>query len=52
MVRKLYQQKYRLDSSPIANVMLNLKCRDEIESNMIGLQYFDNNNKLRRKAVR
>ena len=51
MVRKHYQQQYRFDNSPIANVFLNLECRDEIVPILFGLQYIYNDAKLRRKAV-
>lgn len=51
MVRKPYQQQYRFDNSPIANVPLNLECRDEIVPILFGLQYLYNETKLRRKAV-
>ena len=51
MVRKHYQQQYRFDNSPIANVSLNLECRDEIVPILFGLQYIYNDAKLRRKAV-
>jgi transposase, IS5 family len=51
MVRKHYQQQYRFDNSPIANVTLNLECRDEIVPILLALQYLYNDTKLRRKAV-
>lgn len=51
MVRKHYQQQYRFDNSPIANVTLNLECRDEIIPILLGLQHLYNNAKLRRKVV-
>ncbi len=51
MVRKHYQQQYRFDNSPIANVTLNLECRDEIVPILFGLQHLYNDTKLRRKAV-
>lgn len=52
MVRKSYQPQYRFDSSPIANVPLNLECRDEIIPILLGLQYLYSNSELRLKAVR
>lgn len=51
MVRKHYQQQYRFDNSPIANVPINLDCRDEIIPILFGLRYIYNEAKLRRKAV-
>jgi len=39
MVRKPYQQQHRFDNSPIANVTLNLECRDEIVPILFGLQH-------------
>lgn len=51
MVRKHYQQQYRFDNSPIANVSLNLECRDEMIPVLFGLQYLYSDTKLRRKAV-
>lgn len=52
MVRKHYQQQYRFDNSPIANVPLNLECRDEIIPILLGLQHLYSDAKLRRKVVR
>jgi transposase, IS5 family len=49
-VRKHYQQQYRFDNSPIANVTLNLECRDEIVPILLG-QHLYNIAKLRRKVV-
>ena len=51
MVRKHYQAQYRFDSSPIANVQLNLECRDEIIPILFGLQHLYTNAKLRTKVV-
>jgi len=51
MVRKHYQQQQRFDNSPIANVELNLECRDEIVPILFGLRHLYNDTKLRRKAV-
>lgn len=51
MVRKHYQQQGRFDNSPIANVSLNLECRDEIIPILLGLQHLYTDPKLRRKAV-
>jgi transposase, IS5 family len=50
MVRKHYQQQHRFDNSPIANVTLNLECRDEIVPILFGLQHLYSDTKLRRKA--
>ncbi len=51
MVRKHYQPQHRFDNSPIANVKLNLECRDEIVPILFGLQHLYNDSKLRREAV-
>jgi hypothetical protein len=51
MVRKHYQQQHRFDKSPIANVTLNLECRDEIVPILFGLQHLYSDTQLRRKAV-
>ena len=51
MVRKHYQQQYRFDNNPIANVSLNLECRDEIVPILFGLQHLYSDPNLRRKAV-
>lgn len=52
MVRKHYQQQCRFDNSPIANVPLNLGCRDEIIPILLGLQHLYSDAELRRKVVR
>ncbi len=51
MVRIHYQQQQRFDCSPIANVQLNLECRDEIIPILFGLQFLYTDAKLRRKVV-
>lgn len=51
MVRAHYQQQHRFDCSPIANVQLNLECRDEIIPILLGLQFLYTDAKLRRKVV-
>lgn len=51
MVRKHYQQQARFDNSPIANVTLNLECRDDIIPILLALQHLYSDAKLRRKAV-
>ena len=51
MVRIHYQQQQRFDCSPIANVQLNLECRDEIIPILFGLQFLYTDPKLRRKVV-
>ena len=51
VVRKHYQQQHRFDASPIANVPLNLECRDEIVPILLGLQHLYTDTKLRRKVV-
>ncbi|MCO8120352.1 ISNCY family transposase [Stieleria sp. TO1_6] len=52
MVRKHYQSQHRFDCSPVAQVELNLECRDEIVPILAGLQFLYTNNKLRHKAVK
>ena len=52
MVRKPYETQYRFDSSPIAQVRLNLECRDELIPLLAGLQYIYTDNELRRQVVR
>ncbi len=39
MVRKHYQSQHRFDCSPIAQVELNVECRDEIVPVLAGLQF-------------
>jgi IS5 family transposase len=51
VVRKHYQRQQRFDSSPIANVQLNLECRDEIVPILFGLQHLYTDTKLRTKVV-
>jgi transposase, IS5 family len=51
VVRKHYQQQCRFDNSPIANVPLNLECRDEIIPVLLGLQHLYSHHQLRRKVV-
>ena len=52
MVRKHYQSQHRFDASPIAEVELNLECRDEIVPILAALQFLYTNNQLRNKAVK
>jgi len=52
VVRKAYQSQYRFDASPIAQVQLNLECRDEIIPVLAGLQYIYTDNKLRNQVVK
>lgn len=52
MVRKHYQSQHRFDCSPIAQVELNVECRDEIVPVLAALQFLYTNNKLRHKAVK
>jgi len=51
-VRKAYSPQRRFDSSPIAEVSLNLECRDEIIPILAGLQYLYTDNVLRSKVVK
>lgn len=50
-MRKAYSAQRRFDSSPIAQVSLNLNCRDEVVPVLAGLQYLYRDEKLRRKIV-
>lgn len=50
-MRKHYESQQRFDCSPIAEVSLNLECRDEIIPVLAGLQYLYTNAPLRRKVV-
>ena len=52
MVRKHYQQQCRFDNSPIANVRLNMECRDEIIPILLALQHLYTQAELRLKVVR
>lgn len=52
MVRKHYQSQHRFDCSPVAQVELNLECRDEMVPILAGLQFLYTNNPLRHKAVK
>jgi len=52
VVRKHYQSQHRFDCSPIAQVELNVECRDEIIPILAGLQFLYTNNKLRHQAVK
>lgn len=51
-MRKSYQRQCRFDLSPIANVPLDLECRDEIVPILLGLQHLYTNAELRGKVVR
>lgn len=50
-MRKHYERQHRFDCSPIAEVSLDLECRDEIIPVLVGLQYLYVNEKLKRKFV-
>jgi transposase, IS5 family len=52
VVRKHYQSQHRFDCSPVAQVELNLECRDELVPILAGLQFLYTNNPLRHKAVK
>ena len=52
MVRKPYQRQHRFDCSPVAQVELNLECRDEIIPVLAGLQHIYTDNHLRTKVTR
>ena len=51
-MRKAYSPQRRFDCSPIAQVSLNLECRDEIIPVLCGLQYLYLDATLRRKIVK
>lgn len=50
-MRKSYTKQYRFDSSPIAQVELNVECRDEIICVLLGLQHLYTNSALRTKVI-
>ena len=50
-MRKAYSPQRRFDCSPIAEVSLNLECRDEVVPVLAGLQFLYRDNNLRRKVV-
>lgn len=50
-MRKSYTKQYRFDSSPIAQVELNIECRDEIICVLLGLQHLYTNSALRMKVI-
>lgn len=52
MVRKAYQSQHRFDCSPIAQVELNLDCRDEMIPILAGLQHLYTDSNLRNKVVK
>jgi hypothetical protein len=47
-----YDRQQRFDSSPIAQVVLDLTCRDEIVPILAGLQHVYQNAELRNKVVK
>ena len=51
-MRKTYQKQYRFDTSPIAQVELNVECRDEMICLLLGLQHLYTNSELRMKVIR
>jgi IS5 family transposase len=51
-MRKPYDRQQRFDCSPIAEVVLDLECRDEIIPILAGLRYLYLDAKLRRKVVK
>lgn len=52
MVRQPYQSQHRFDCSPVAQVQLNLECRDEVIPVLAGLQHLYTDSKLRNKVVK
>lgn len=50
-MRKHYERQYRFDRSPIAEVTLNVECRDEIVPVLAGLKHVYTQPQLRRKVV-
>ena len=51
-MRRSYERQRRFDCSPIAEVSLNLECRDEVVPVLVGLQHLFTNHKLRHKVVK
>ena len=52
MVRKAYEAQHRFDVAPIAEVELNLNCRDSMIPVLAGLQYLYTQPEFRRQAVK
>jgi len=52
VVRIAYQSQHRFDSSPIANLSLNIECRDEVIPILVGLQHLYTDSTLRNKVVK
>ena len=51
-MRKHYERQRRFDCTPIAELMLNYECRDEVIPVLAGLQYVYTCSSLRNKVVR
>lgn len=51
-MRKAYLPQRRFDCSPIAEVPLNLECRDEVVPVLAGLQFLYRDNILRHKVIK
>lgn len=51
-MRRHYERQRRFDSSPIAEVSLNLECRDETVPVLVGLQHVYTDSTLRHKVVK
>jgi len=51
-MRKHYEKQRRFDSTPIAELMLNYECRDEVIPVLAGLQHIYTCSSLRNKVVR
>lgn len=51
-MRKTHAKQYRFDTSPIAQVELNVECRDEIICVLLGLQYLYTDSALRMEVIR
>jgi len=51
-MRKHYEKQRRFDSTPIAELMLNYECRDEVIPVLAGLQHIYTCSSLRNKLVR
>jgi hypothetical protein len=51
-MRQSYERQHRFDCTPIADLALNVRCRDEMIPILAGLQHVYTNSSLRNKVVR
>ena len=49
-MRKVQNQQLELGATPIANIVIDLKSRDDIPPLLLGLQYIHTNENLRKKV--